>query len=189
MISPSYAAGVDLFQHLAAPLVHEAGPGLAPAFDLMLRETQEPALGTRAVVEAAMRLILLLVMRTHLAEKGVAGPLFAGLRDPRLVRAVSAILSRPGANHTLQSLAAEAGMSRPVFAERFTKTFSQTPFEFVQKVRLRHAARLLQVTPLPVKTIAESVGFASRSHFSRAFRTAFGVDPTKYRRTHAPEQR
>ncbi len=188
VVSPSYAGGLDLFQHLTAPLVQEAGPGLAPAFDLMLGETREPAFGTRAVVEAAMRLILLLVLRRHLAEPGVAGPLFAGLRDPRLVRAVGAILRRPGASHTVQTLAAEAGMSRPVFAERFSKTFGQTPFEFVQKVRLRHAARLLEVTPLPVKTVAESVGFASRSHFSRAFQAAFGMDPSRYRRMQGSDQ-
>lgn len=188
VVSPSYAGGLDLFQHLTAPLVQEAGPGLAPAFDLMLGETREPGFGARAVVEAAMRLILLLVLRRHLAEPGVAGPLFAGLRDPRLVRAVSAILRSPGGDHTVQTLAAEAGMSRPVFAERFSKTFGQTPIDFLQKVRLRHAARLLQVTPLPVKTIAESVGFASRSHFSRAFRQTFGLDPTRYRRKFAPEQ-
>lgn len=40
--TPSYAGGLDLFQHLTAPLVQEAGSGLAPAFDLMLRDTREP---------------------------------------------------------------------------------------------------------------------------------------------------
>ncbi len=187
MITPSYAAGVDLFQHLSEPLVHAAEPEVSPAFALMLREVAAPALGARAMIEAAMRLILLMVLRRQLADAGVGGPLFSGLRDPRLVRAVSAIITRPGANHTVETLAREAGMSRPVFSERFTRAFRQTPFEFVQKVRLRHAARLLQVTPFPVKTIAESVGFASRSHFSRAFSAAYGLDPTRYRRAHASE--
>ena len=54
--------------------------------------------------------------------------------------------------------------------------------EFVAKTRLHHAAELLRGTDLPVKAIAASIGFASRSHFSRAFRAAYGRDPRAYRR-------
>ena len=46
---------------------------------------------------------------------------------------------------------------------------------------LHHAAGLLKSTRLPVKVIAATIGFSSRSHFSRAFRDGYGVDPTAYR--------
>jgi AraC-like DNA-binding protein len=32
-----------------------------------------------------------------------------------------------------------------------------------------------------VKSIAASVGYASRSHFSRAFQAKFGIDPSSFR--------
>ncbi len=51
----------------------------------------------------------------------------------------------------------------------------------MQRVRLHHAAHLLSTTDLPIKIIASSVGYASRSHFSRAFRDAYDTDPTTYR--------
>ena len=35
---------------------------------------------------------------------------------------------------------------------------------------------------MPVKVIAASVGYASRSHFSHAFSAAYGIDPTAFRR-------
>jgi len=44
-----------------------------------------------------------------------------------------------------------------------------------------HGAELLRSTKLPVKLIAASIGFASRSHFSRAFASAYGADPSRFR--------
>ncbi len=43
------------------------------------------------------------------------------------------------------------------------------------------AAKLLTTSPMPVKVIAESVGYASRSYFSHAFKAAYGCDPSTYR--------
>ena len=72
-------------------------------------------------------------------------------------------------------------MSRASFAEHFSRAFHQGPIDFVQKVRLRVAARLLAGTDVPLKVIAESVGYAGSAPFSRAFRAAYGADPTAYR--------
>ena len=60
--------------------------------------------------------------------------------------------------------------------------------DFVQKVRLRVAARLLTTTDLPIKVIANSIGYASRSYFSRAFRAAYGADPKTFRMLGNPDQ-
>ena len=57
----------------------------------------------------------------------------------------------------------------------------QSPTEFVAKTRLYYAAELLRTSGAPIKSVAVSVGFSSRSHFSHAFRAAYGIDPTAYR--------
>ena len=72
-------------------------------------------------------------------------------------------------------------MSRTVFSERFRDAFGTSPMAFVRQARLQEAAKLLRSTDLPVKAIAARVGFASRSHFSRAFRQRFKRDPAEYR--------
>lgn len=59
----------------------------------------------------------------------------------------------------------------------------------MQKVRLRVAARLLVTTDLPVKVVAQSVGYAGPAPFSRAFRAAYGADPLAYRRRNAHDER
>ena len=186
-ITATYAGGFGLFDNLSGPLVEPVGgtPLLAGAIELMLEEIRSPGLGGRALIEGLMKQVLLLVLRSHLNRHGDDSPLFAAFGDPRLVRAVAAIIERPAAQHTLQSLASEAGMSRSVFVARFSRTFGQSPIEFVQKLRLRHAAHLLRVTDLPVKVVADAVGYFSRSHFSRAFKASFGLDPTAYRKQRA----
>ena len=186
-ITATFAGGFGLFDRLSEPLVEEVEHihFLSAAIDLLLDETRAPGFATRAFTEALMRQCLLLVLRSHFNRSGPESPLFTHLGDERLVRSLSRVLVEPGGQHTLATLAGEAGMSRSAFANRFAEAFGQTPFEFVLRVRLRHAAHLLRATDLPVKMIADAAGFASRSHFSRAFRAAFGRDPSSYRELRA----
>jgi transcriptional regulator GlxA family with amidase domain len=87
----------------------------------------------------------------------------------------------PAGSHTVASLAEVAGMGRTAFAQRFVATYGRTPIDFLQAVRLRHAAHLLRTTDVPVKVIASAVGYRSRSQFSHAFRTCYELDPSTFR--------
>ena len=190
MISASHEGALGLFASLQRPLVQNAAsdPVLQQAFALMRAEIANPTVGTQALTEALMKQCLIHFLRRQLAE-GAVSPVFAALRDSRLARAVTTVIEQPAAPHTVESLARVAGMSRASFAERFSETLAQTPIDFVQKVRLRLAAQLLTTTDLPVKVVAASIGYASRSYFSRAFRATYGVDPRLFREVGGQEER
>ena len=64
----------------------------------------------------------------------------------------------------------------------FERVFGEGLLDYIHGVRLDQANALLTQTDLPIKSIAASVGFASRSHFSRAFRKHRGQDPTSFRK-------
>jgi len=187
-ISATYGGGFGLFDSLSEPIVENIASleSVREAFLVMAAELASPGIGTRALTEALMTRCMILLLRQHLGRQGTSSPLFAALQDQRLARAVAAIVERPGAPHRLDALAEIAGISRSAFAERFSQTFGQSPLDFVQAVRLRHAAHMLSATALPVGLIAKSVGYASRSHFSRAFHVAYGLDPTTYRARNPP---
>lgn len=51
----------------------------------------------------------------------------------------------------------------------------------LREARLRHAARLLEATDLPVERVAQASGFVSPFHFHRVFRERFGMPPGAYR--------
>lgn len=182
-IPETHASALGLFAFLHDPIVQDCSTSAVQrhAFELMLEEVSSPRIGAQAVTEALMKLCLVRILREHLIRDDLGSPLFTTVHHPKLVRAVLAVLDKPASPHTVESLAMLAGMSRAAFAGHFMRVFQQGPAEFVQKARLRIAAQLLATTALPIKIIAKSVGYASRSYFSRAFRASYGADPSAFR--------
>lgn len=189
-ISASYGGALGLFDNLRSPIVEDVSQSdfMRSLFAATLEETAQPGIGTQALTEAMMKQCLILLLRRHLTKLDVASPFFALLGDRRLASAVASVVERPAAAHTVDSLAVTAGMSRSTFAARFAEVFQQTPIDFVQHVRLRLGADLLQTTDLPINLIASSVGYASRSYFTRAFRAAYATDPKSFRASAAARE-
>ncbi len=167
MILATYGGTLGLFEHLSEPIVVDAGNAepLRRVFQEMIGELAMPSVGTRALTEALMKQCLILVLRQHLIHRSIDSPFFGALQDRRLARAVAAILERPADSHSVDGLAELAGMSRSSFTERFTEVFGRSPIDFLTQVRLRLAAHLLATTDLPVKLVAKSIGYSSRSYF------------------------
>jgi AraC family transcriptional activator of mtrCDE len=181
-VSASLIPRMGFFDNLWEPLTL-FGPGgwYDETFERILAELDSPGVGTNAIVDASMKLFLVTLLRKSIELGGSTSPLYAALADQRLTCAISAILSRPSDSHSVTSLAKLAGMNREGFVKKFTEKFGTTPSAFVQSVRIKSAATLLQTTTLPVKSVAMEVGFLSRSHFSRAFTKHYDQDPTTFR--------
>lgn len=157
-------------------------PVVLAAFEAMLEEVAVPQEGAAALTSALMKACLVILLRRHLQSSREAGTPFALFSDARIGRAIAAVLDRPSADHSVITLAREAAMSRSAFARDFKHSLGITPKEFVNRVRLDVARRLLVSTTRPVDFIAAEVGFKSRSHFSRVFRDQYGTDPSTFRR-------
>jgi AraC-like DNA-binding protein len=81
---------------------------------------------------------------------------------------------------TLEELAAICNLERFHFLKLFKQTVGMTPHAWVVRLRLERACVLLSHTDRSLTQVAQQVGFYDQSHFSRAFRQAFGVAPSKY---------
>ncbi|MDP8913951.1 MAG: AraC family transcriptional regulator [Pseudomonadota bacterium] len=186
IVLASFSGSFGLFDRIKTPITHNLGDTaiVRQAYELMLAELTEPHVGSRALTSALMKVCLVLLIRQFISRRGPRGILMEALPDPRFSKAITAVLDRPSGCHTLDSLASAAGMSRSRFATQFKDAFDMSPMMFVAKARLHHAAQLLRSTPLPVKVIAGTAGFASRSHFSRAFKASYGTDPSAFREKH-----
>jgi AraC-like DNA-binding protein len=64
-----------------------------------------------------------------------------------------------------------------VFAEVYGVGFRA----YLRRVRMCRAAELLATTDLPVKEVAQRVGYRDASQFSKAFKRTRGVTPTEAR--------
>lgn len=174
---------MGLFDHLQAPLVQNVSNDVAfrDPFHRLLDELSAQRPGAKALADLLMKECLVELLRRICETGECREPWLAALESPRLSKAIGAMLDRPEDPFSLEQLADIAGMSRASFAERFKKAFGRTAMEFLKELRLRRAARLLETTDLPVKTIAARVGFSSRSHFSRSFKAVMNIEPTAYR--------
>ncbi|HYL23059.1 MAG TPA: AraC family transcriptional regulator [Burkholderiales bacterium] len=82
----------------------------------------------------------------------------------------------------LEHAAREAGLSPFHFLRVFARVLGVTPHQYVLRLRLREAARLLLDASRSITDIALDCGFADLSNFVRTFRRAAGVSPREFRR-------
>ncbi|MEM9644093.1 MAG: AraC family transcriptional regulator [Planctomycetota bacterium] len=78
-------------------------------------------------------------------------------------------------------LAKMAGLSVSQFERRFRRAFGASPHQYLIRVRIEHACRLLVDTNQTVSEVAQACGFYDHAHFSRRFRRLMNVTPSKYR--------
>lgn len=183
-VLPDVSGSYGLLDSLARPIAEDLSdvPVVSAAFTALLDEITNPTEGTRPLTSALMKACLVVLLRRHLQESRKSGAVPALFHDPRIGRTIAAVLDRPATAHTVDSLAKVAGMSRSAFAREFKLELGLTPMDFVVRVRLNLAHRLLLSTGIAVEGIAAMVGFSSRSHFSRLFREHYGADPSSFRR-------
>lgn len=79
--------------------------------------------------------------------------------------------------HSVDMLAAEAGMSAVVFHAHFRRVTGTSPMQYVKATRLHHARLLLVQHGVSAGLAVARVGYASASQFSREFKRMFGRSP------------
>jgi AraC-like DNA-binding protein len=82
----------------------------------------------------------------------------------------------------LDELAAEACLSPHHFHRTFREMHGVTPHQYVQRLRLAQAERLLRETELPIAAVCAKSGFASVPSFTTLFHARFRMPPSRYRR-------
>jgi AraC-like DNA-binding protein len=82
---------------------------------------------------------------------------------------------------SLEELADVAGFSRAHFAATFKAATSMSAHEFLLRMRIQAAARLLICTDLALVEIALQTGFQNQPHFTTVFKKITAVTPRKWR--------
>ena len=179
-----FGEALGLFDHLTDIVIADLSsvPDAPGLFQSILAEQSLLKDGSLVLQSAMMTQLLIHFFRVIADQSDAPIPWLAALEDQRLGRALNKIMDDPGAHHTVESLAAEANMSRSAFAKHFSDAFDRSPMNLVNCVRLEQAARVLKNSQLSVDSVAGRFGFASRSHFSQAFKRHTGVSPAEYRR-------
>jgi AraC-like DNA-binding protein len=161
------------------------------SLDQMRQELCDERPGGFLVAQHLAHMMLVQALRLYLADgpqSGVqpgsqnnVGWLYA-LADAQIGAAIQAMHSSLARHWTLEELAAEAGMSRSAFAQRFKATVGQSPMDYLAGWRMLVASDRLANTRDSIAEIALSLGYESESAFGTAFKRVMGCSPRQYAR-------
>jgi AraC family transcriptional activator of mtrCDE len=181
----SFGQAVGLFRDLREPVVEQFEP--SDKIDGRLREAMNELLsqevGMGAMTASLLKQVIIALARRSLKSSQNWTDRFSILADRQITRAFADMVARPGAAHTVQTLAQSASLSRSAFMVRFAEVFGRSPMAVLRDLRMRQAALDLATTTTPIDIVAHNAGYESRSSFVRAFRKAYNVDPSEYRQS------
>ena len=79
----------------------------------------------------------------------------------------------------IDSIARELGMSVSGFHHHFKAVTAMSPLQFQKRLRLQEARRLMLGEGLDATSVAYRVGYHNDSHFSREYKSLFGLPPMR----------
>ena len=82
----------------------------------------------------------------------------------------------------LSDLARHLGMSDCACSRFFKRNSGNSFTDYVARLRVGHACKLLSETEMPVTDVCFEVGYGNVSNFNRVFRLQRGLTPSAYRR-------
>ncbi len=84
---------------------------------------------------------------------------------------------------TLQDLSRKFGVNYTYLSQIFKKSTGQSFSEYLTRLRLTHACRLLEETEQKISLVAEQTGFSDYHYFCNVFKHAYSMSPLQYRNT------
>ena len=122
-------------------------------------------------------------IREASAQQRISHGTRLGLTDSRLLRIIDIMEAHIEDPLSLPELAARTGISQRQMERLFQSQVKRSAIQFYTRLRLLHARRLLHQTELSVVEVGVASGFGSTEHFSRCFKSVFGISPMADRRT------
>ena len=81
---------------------------------------------------------------------------------------------------TIEELASEVNVDPAYLSRVFRRFHNESPYKFLIRLKMGHAASLLLSSRRLVKDIAYELGFENPFHFSRTFKSVYGVSPENF---------
>lgn len=177
------------------PVIHlSSAVGATPAvgwlgtlLNIAVKESGGARAGGENVLARVSELMFVEVVRRYVETLPPAQTgWLSGMRDPIVGQALAALHGDPTGSWTVERLARLVGLSRSVFAERFTMMVGQAPMQYLALWRMQLASRMLR-EGRAVAAVAGAVGYESEGAFSRAFKKLVGQSPAAWKKNDGNE--
>jgi AraC-like DNA-binding protein len=148
----------------------------------LVAEARSTAPGREVAMSRLVDLLFIQTIRYWLTANDIQPAGWIGaLRDPRIGAALTLIHAHPERPWDVRTLAAEIGMSRSSFAQRFVELVGEPPRKYLTRWRVHLAARFLQTPGATIVDTAAHVGYESEAAFSRVFKRYMLMAPGAFR--------
>ena len=111
------------------------------------------------------------------------------IKNPKLRDAVLYIEGHYGDSITLSDISANAGINHTTLTALMKEELGCTAIEYLMQYRITIAKKQLSFTDVPIKDIANMVGFKTVQHFNRIFKEITGTTPAEFRKTAVQKRR
>lgn len=187
-VSPEVAGRDDsLFERLPVGTVRVgnvfAGQTRSIFRQLLFEQTRKRPFGVSVIVGLTLQLLATLARRDGMQFAATAGDgaRTATPRRAEVERYVADLAHRFFEHSTIDSAAAELGMSRRRFTALFAEVTGRTWADYLAGLRIEYACKLLRETSRSVVAIAFECGFEEISSFYRVFKRETGDSPGQWR--------
>lgn len=82
---------------------------------------------------------------------------------------------------SLEEIAVETGLTQAKLQEGFKLLYNKTVTEYIRHARLEVARDLINTTEMNISEVVYSIGFTSRSYFSKIFKEKYGISPSEFK--------
>jgi AraC-like DNA-binding protein len=94
----------------------------------------------------------------------------------------NAIIKNPAKQYTLEQLSFKSGLTQAKLQEGFKFLYNRTVTEYIRHLRLESARDMLKNSDLNISQVVYSIGFSSRSYFSKIFKEKYGITPNQFKK-------
>ncbi|WP_339628342.1 AraC family transcriptional regulator [uncultured Maribacter sp.] len=182
--------GSELYDHLFASFLNEDDSVHVGTFNLKIKEQllqirsiTQKGLVRKLLIEGIVNFTLALEIlhcKQDIDGNGQVNTLLTKKELLRIEEAVNAIKRKPEFPYTVTDLSKEYGLSPTKLQEGFKVMEGTTVTNFIRNERLILAEELIQTSDMNISEIVYSIGFTSRSYFSKIFRNRYKCTPKTY---------
>ncbi len=130
--------------------------------------------------EAAMLGYLYLFIAALMRETRGQKPRATSSASQYVLNAIKYIQFNYSHDISIDDVAKSVGISRSHLYRVFMSNVGKSPIDYLTEYRINEACKLLRTGSLSIAEVAISVGFFDQFYFSRVFKKAMGLPPSKY---------
>lgn len=135
----------------------------------------------RIIVESkTLELLALASEADFLAKSPTAEPCLRDDDGDALELAAAYLEENLSLAHSLSSISRKVSLNEFKLKKGFRERYKTTVFGYLRQKRMERGRELLDSKDTTVLEVANSVGYANPSHFTRAFRETFGLNPREF---------